>query len=122
MTTTTEKPKLNPILKLTLDVGPLVLFFVANSRFGTQLRSALNQSWNIDVYLAQGFRSNVQDYVQRRAFAFVLTLAGEGARRALGEDVHLRNGLNVYDGMVTHRAVADALKIKCTPAEAALRL
>ena len=53
---------------------------------------------------------------------FVLTLAEEGARRALGEDVHLRNGLNVYDGMVTHRAVADALKIKCTPAEAALRL
>jgi len=53
---------------------------------------------------------------------FVLTLAEEGARRALGEDVHLRNGLNVYDGVVTHRAVADALKIKCTPAEAALRL
>jgi len=53
---------------------------------------------------------------------FVLTLAGEGARRALGEDVHLRNGLNVYDGMVTHRAVADALKLKYTPAEAALRL
>ena len=53
---------------------------------------------------------------------FVLMLAGEGARRALGEDVHLRNGLNVYDGMVTHRAVADALKLKYTPAEAALRL
>jgi alanine dehydrogenase len=53
---------------------------------------------------------------------FVLMLAEEGARRALGEDIHLRNGLNVYDGMVTHRAVADALKIKCTPAEAALRL
>jgi intracellular septation protein len=34
MTTTTEKPKLNPILKLTLDIGPLVLFFLANSRFG----------------------------------------------------------------------------------------
>jgi alanine dehydrogenase len=53
---------------------------------------------------------------------FVLTLAEEGARRALGEDTHLRNGLNVYDGMVTHRAVADALKLKYTPAEAALRL
>ena len=53
---------------------------------------------------------------------FVLMLADEGARRALGEDVHLRNGLNVYDGMVTHRAVADALKLKYTPAEAALRL
>ena len=34
MTMTTEKPKLNPILKLTLDIGPLVLFFLANSRFG----------------------------------------------------------------------------------------
>jgi alanine dehydrogenase len=53
---------------------------------------------------------------------FVLTLAQEGARRALGEDTHLRNGLNVHDGMVTHRAVADALKLKYTPAEAALRL
>src|SRR5262245_42190373 len=53
---------------------------------------------------------------------FVLTLAEEGARRALGENIHLRNGLNVYDGMVTHRAVADALKLKYTPAEAALRL
>src|SRR5262252_4830002 len=30
----TEKPKLNPILKLILDIGPLVLFFAANSRFG----------------------------------------------------------------------------------------
>jgi intracellular septation protein len=29
-----EKPQLNPILKLVLDIGPLVLFFVANSRFG----------------------------------------------------------------------------------------
>jgi len=34
MTTMTEKPPLNPLLKLTLDIGPLVLFFAANSRFG----------------------------------------------------------------------------------------
>ncbi len=34
MTTTTEKPKLNPLLKLALDIGPLVLFVAANSRFG----------------------------------------------------------------------------------------
>jgi intracellular septation protein len=34
MTTTTEKPKLNPLLKLALDIGPLVLFVVANSKFG----------------------------------------------------------------------------------------
>ena len=34
MTTTTEKPKLHPLLKLALDIGPLLLFVVANSRFG----------------------------------------------------------------------------------------
>ncbi len=34
MTTMTEKPKINPILKLTLDIGPLVLFVAAYSRFG----------------------------------------------------------------------------------------
>src|SRR5215813_6842062 len=53
---------------------------------------------------------------------FVLALADEGYRRALGEDVHLRNGLNVHEGQVTHRAVAQALKMKFTPPEAALRL
>jgi intracellular septation protein len=30
----TEKPQLNPMLKLTLDLGPLLLFFAANSRYG----------------------------------------------------------------------------------------
>ena len=30
----TEKPQLNPVLKLALDLGPLFLFFVANSRYG----------------------------------------------------------------------------------------
>jgi alanine dehydrogenase len=52
---------------------------------------------------------------------FVLALADKGYRRALGEDEHLRRGLNVFDGMVTHRAVADALKLKFTAPEAALR-
>jgi alanine dehydrogenase len=53
---------------------------------------------------------------------FVLALADKGVRRALNEDIHLRNGLNVHEGSVTHRAVADALKLKFTPPEAALRL
>ncbi|MET0413451.1 MAG: YihY/virulence factor BrkB family protein [Polyangiaceae bacterium] len=57
------------------SVVGLTLTVLAGSRFGTQLRSALNQVWNIDVYTAEGFRSTVTDYVQRRAFAFVLTLA-----------------------------------------------
>jgi len=53
---------------------------------------------------------------------FVLALADKGYRRALGEDPYLRQGLNVFEGKVTHRAVADALKLKFTPPEAALRL
>src|ERR1700750_2065912 len=31
--TETAKPQLNPLLKLALDLGPLALFFFANSRF-----------------------------------------------------------------------------------------
>jgi intracellular septation protein len=31
---TSAKPKLNPYLKLALDIGPLLVFFVANSRLG----------------------------------------------------------------------------------------
>ena len=53
---------------------------------------------------------------------FVLALADKGYRRALGEDPYLRQGLNVFEGKVTHRAVAEALHLKFTPAEAALRL
>ena len=30
----TSKPQLNPALKLVLDLGPLLVFFGANSRFG----------------------------------------------------------------------------------------
>ena len=30
----TRKPKLNPALKLVLDLGPLLIFFAANARFG----------------------------------------------------------------------------------------
>ncbi len=30
----TEKKKLNPTLKLVLDIGPLILFFAANAKFG----------------------------------------------------------------------------------------
>ncbi len=32
--TATTKPQLNPLLKLAFDLGPLVLFFFANSRYG----------------------------------------------------------------------------------------
>jgi alanine dehydrogenase len=40
---------------------------------------------------------------------FVRALADKGLARALAEDTHLRDGLNIHEGRVTCRAVADAL-------------
>jgi alanine dehydrogenase len=37
---------------------------------------------------------------------FVLALADKGWKQAMRDNPHLRNGLNVHDGMVTHEAVA----------------
>jgi alanine dehydrogenase len=53
---------------------------------------------------------------------FVLALADAGLRAAMAEDPHFRNGLNVHDGQVTHKAVANALKLPHVRAEAALRM
>ncbi len=38
--TTTAKPQLNPLLKLALDLGPLALFFFANTRYGIFVATA----------------------------------------------------------------------------------
>lgn len=40
---------------------------------------------------------------------YAVRLADKGVVQALSEDEHLRNGLNVHAGMVTHAAVAEAL-------------
>lgn len=52
---------------------------------------------------------------------FVLALADKGFPRALIDDVHLQHGLNVHDGKITCRAVADALRLPYTPAVQVLR-
>jgi alanine dehydrogenase len=53
---------------------------------------------------------------------FVLALADQGCRRALGQNPHLQNGLNIHEGQVTCKAVADAHKLPYTKPEAALQL
>jgi alanine dehydrogenase len=47
---------------------------------------------------------------------FVLSLADKGWQRALREDPHLREGLNIHDGKITHPAVATAFGLSCVPA------
>jgi alanine dehydrogenase len=54
--------------------------------------------------------------------SFVLALADKGWRGALADDVHLCAGLNVHDGHITYRAVADALKLPYAHAEQALHM
>lgn len=51
---------------------------------------------------------------------FVMALADKGWKRALADDKHLGAGLNVWNGKVTHEAVANALKLPHTPVSAAL--
>ncbi|MGB8884233.1 MAG: alanine dehydrogenase, partial [Azonexus sp.] len=51
---------------------------------------------------------------------FTLALADKGWRRALLEDPHLRNGLNIHQGKITCGAVAEARGLPWTPAEKAL--
>ncbi len=51
---------------------------------------------------------------------FVLQLADSGYRQALTDNPHLRAGLNVHGGQVTHRAVADNLGYEHTSAQTVL--
>jgi alanine dehydrogenase len=51
---------------------------------------------------------------------FVLALADKGWKRACGDDAHLREGLNVALGKVTHPAVAQALGYAYVPPESLL--
>ncbi|GLQ12779.1 alanine dehydrogenase [Psychrosphaera saromensis] len=57
---------------------------------------------------------------------FGLALANKGPKRAMLEDKHLLNGLNVHKGKVTYKAVVDALgdtlKLEYMDAAAALEL
>jgi alanine dehydrogenase len=51
---------------------------------------------------------------------FVMAIADKGPLAALREDQHLRNGLNIYRGNVTHPAVAQALGMTAQDAETAI--
>jgi alanine dehydrogenase len=51
---------------------------------------------------------------------FILALAGKGWKKALADDPHLKNGLNVAFGKVTCEPVAEALGFPYVPAEAVM--
>lgn len=51
---------------------------------------------------------------------YVLKLANKGYRQALRDSTALLNGLNIIDGKITHRKVAEAFGLEYHPAEAML--
>jgi intracellular septation protein len=59
----TDKKQLNPILKLVLDIGPLLLFFAANAKFGIY---AATGSFMVAVLIALGV-----SYVMTRHIAIM---------------------------------------------------
>ena len=52
---------------------------------------------------------------------FVLALAEKGWKKALRDDAHFGDGLNIAAGKVTNRAVAEALGLPYTPVDNAMR-
>lgn len=52
---------------------------------------------------------------------YVLELAEYGFARSMFRDPHLRNGLNVHNGLITHAAVAESLGLDFVPPEEALK-
>ncbi|MBA0901894.1 MAG: alanine dehydrogenase [Candidatus Nitrotoga sp.] len=51
---------------------------------------------------------------------FAVELANKGTQKACLDNPHLRSGLNIYSGQVTHRAVAMALRLKYQDPQQAL--
>ena len=58
-----EKQKLNPILKLVLDIGPLVLFFAINARVGIYAATG--------VFMVTVVAAFIVDYVLTRRIAIM---------------------------------------------------
>lgn len=52
---------------------------------------------------------------------FALALANEGYKKAMQRDAHLLNGLNIANGKITYKAVAEALQQTYVPAEQMIR-
>lgn len=81
----------------TYEVGGVVHYAVTNMPDGVARTSALA--------------------INNATLPHVLALANQGPEQALAADPHLRNGLNVYQGKVTCKAVADALGLEYVAAE-----
>ena len=86
----TSKPTTHD--KPTYEVDGVVHYCVANMPGGVPKTSAIA--------------------LNNATLPYVLHLANKGVKQALAEDKHLRNGVNVQDGYITYKAVADDLSME----------
>ncbi len=86
--TATTKPPLNPYLKLAFDLGPLILFFVANSRYGIFVATA--------AFMAAVIVALLASYVLTRALPVmpavtaIIVLVFGGLTLVLHNDVFIK--------------------------------
>ena len=73
------------------------------------------------TYVEEGVVRTSTFALTNATLPFVLELAASGVADALRRDAHLRAGLNVHLGHITHAAVAESLGLPHMPAEEALR-
>src|SRR5579883_2678539 len=86
--TETKKPSLNPLLKLIFDLGPLVLFFIANARYGIFAATA--------TFMVAVVAALAASYVLTRALPImplvtaIIVLVFGGLTLALHNDVFIK--------------------------------
>jgi intracellular septation protein len=69
------KPQLNPALKLTLDIGPLVLFFAANAKFGIFVATGVFMA-AVLIALAVGYANTRRIEIMPLVTAIIVLIFG----------------------------------------------
>jgi intracellular septation protein len=84
----TKKPRLHPGLKLALDIGPLILFFAANARFGIYAATA---AFMVAVVVALGVSYALTRHLPVMPMvAAVIVLVFGGLTLVLHDDVFIK--------------------------------
>ena len=82
---------------------------------------ALSQADSCIVSLSGREHGNIRFALNNVTLPFAMAIADHGWKKALHDDGHLRNGLNVAAGHVTYKAVADDLGYTYKSAEKAIQ-
>ena len=105
------------IVDIAIDQGGCCETSQADLAFESDLRRGRRDPLLRHQHAGRG-GAHLDIRAEQRHPAVRLTLADKGWRRRSHDDPHLRNGLNVHEGKVTCRPVAEALGLPFTSPEA----